>query len=68
MNTTSTSLQKQKLSINSIIRSTEDPKAAAAAMLARMVKEKKLAEDNFRVGLTKVTLFSVLLSYFHIKQ
>ncbi|KAK5966929.1 hypothetical protein GCK32_017239, partial [Trichostrongylus colubriformis] len=26
----------------------------AAAMLARLVKEKKLSEDNFRVGLTKV--------------
>ncbi|CAJ0934952.1 unnamed protein product, partial [Mesorhabditis belari] len=35
-------------------KATEDPKAAAAAMLARMVKENKIGEENFRVGLTKV--------------
>ncbi|CAD6189289.1 unnamed protein product [Caenorhabditis auriculariae] len=32
----------------------EDPKKGAAAMLARLVKEKKLTDENFRVGLTKV--------------
>ncbi|VDL79721.1 unnamed protein product, partial [Nippostrongylus brasiliensis] len=32
----------------------EDNKKAATAMLARLVKEKKLTDENFRVGLTKV--------------
>ncbi|CAI4222378.1 unnamed protein product [Auanema sp. JU1783] len=32
----------------------EDPKKASGAMLGRLVKEKKLVDDNFRVGLTKV--------------
>ncbi|ETN77931.1 hypothetical protein NECAME_10688 [Necator americanus] len=32
----------------------EDPKQGATAMLDRLVKEKKLMEDNFRVGITKV--------------
>ncbi|CAJ0583983.1 unnamed protein product, partial [Mesorhabditis spiculigera] len=35
-------------------KSSEDPKTSAAAMLARIVKEKKLTDENFRVGLTKV--------------
>ncbi|KIH57527.1 myosin head [Ancylostoma duodenale] len=32
----------------------EDAKKGASAMLDRLVKEKKLMEDNFRVGITKV--------------
>ncbi|KAL6728752.1 hypothetical protein Aduo_010491 [Ancylostoma duodenale] len=32
----------------------EDAKKGATAMLDRLVKEKKLSEDNFRVGITKV--------------
>ncbi|KAK6046880.1 myosin head [Cooperia oncophora] len=32
----------------------DDPKKGATEMLARLVKEKKLTDENFRVGLTKV--------------
>ncbi|PAV73183.1 hypothetical protein WR25_14293 isoform F [Diploscapter pachys] len=32
----------------------QDPKKGATAMMARLVKEKKLTDENFKVGLTKV--------------
>uniref|UniRef100_A0AC35TWR3 Myosin head n=1 Tax=Rhabditophanes sp. KR3021 TaxID=114890 RepID=A0AC35TWR3_9BILA len=35
-------------------RSTDDPKKNATAMLERLVKEKKLTDEHFRVGHTKV--------------
>ncbi|PIO76012.1 myosin head [Teladorsagia circumcincta] len=41
----------------------EDPKKGATAMLDRLVKEKKLSEENFRVGLTKVFFKAGILAH-----
>ncbi|PIO71814.1 myosin head [Teladorsagia circumcincta] len=41
----------------------EDPKKGATAMLGRLVKEKKLSEENFRIGLTKVFFKAGILAH-----
>ncbi|CAJ0600448.1 unnamed protein product [Cylicocyclus nassatus] len=42
------------LAADEALRGKADPKNGATEMLARLVKENKLQDDNFRVGLTKV--------------
>lgn len=42
------------LAADEALQGKEDPKKGAAAMMARLVKEKKLTDEDFKVGLTKV--------------
>jgi len=44
-------------------KSNEDPKAAARAILTKIVSQKKLEEDNFRVGETKVFFKAGILAH-----
>ncbi|GMT04726.1 hypothetical protein PENTCL1PPCAC_26900, partial [Pristionchus entomophagus] len=46
----------------------KDPKKAAAMMMARLVKEKTLVEDNFRVGLTKVFFKAGIVAHLEDKR
>ena len=47
-------MQRYALLAATEAKSSKDPKACAAAMLARLVKQNDLNNDQFKVGKTKV--------------
>uniref|UniRef100_A0A158PAE5 Myosin head n=1 Tax=Angiostrongylus cantonensis TaxID=6313 RepID=A0A158PAE5_ANGCA len=51
------------LAADEALQGKEDPKKGASAMLARLVKEKKLTDENFRVGYTKVFFKAGIVAY-----